>query len=77
MQQKKDFKILSFSGFSRLADRYVSKNDDFSVIGYSVDTLAAELCELAMQLIDNPLPQTIHIPAIFQAGIKSNDHLPV
>ncbi len=77
LQQKKDFKILSFSGFSRLADRYVSKNDDFSVIGYSVDTLAAELCELAMQLIDNPLPQTIHIPAIFQAGIKSNDHLPV
>ena len=70
---KKDFHITTFAAFSKLAENYNIQNDAFSVIGYDIETLAAELCELAMQLVDDPMPQKILVPALFQYGGSSND----
>ena len=62
----RDFFIVTYGVFAK-TDRYPgSPVDPFSVIGYHVETAAEKMCELSMEVIEDPVPQKAQIPVDFQ-----------
>ena len=64
----KDFFIITYGVFSRTENYRGSAPDPFSVIGYDAEKAAGVICELAMDLLENPMPQNAAIPVYFQAS---------
>lgn len=62
----RDVFIITFAAFSSSADKYGPYRDEISVFGYHAEYAAEKICELALELVDDPLPETVSIPALYQ-----------
>lgn len=63
---EKDFHIITYGVFSGTESYRGCHPDPFSVIGYDAAKAAGVICELSLELLENPTPRKSLIPVYFQ-----------
>ena len=65
LELDRDCHIVTYGGLSPVAKPYALQSDPFSAIAFSIPRAAQKICELAMKLVDDPVPQKIKVPVSF------------